>query len=491
MKSLFRKIFNSSTLLFWLVFGIIIIKLMILPFAQVVDADAVSRTFLSVAWKDNPVWIVSNVWAPFYFYMNGFFLSIVDSNVYTIPVVNIFFSAFTLIPFYYFVRREFNSIGAMYATIFLAISPVLFRISFMALSETPYLFFVILTLNLISKGIRKNFKIYYVLAGLCITIASGLRYESWIITFFLFCLLLLRRKWKEGFLFGFFAVIFPFIWIVQSWYFAGDPLISFKWAEDAYNTNAYSDTGSLLRRFWFFPFSWYIALGPVVAFLVMKYMIKGYNNKRIQALSLDWSYIFWAMLLIFEYNCFKGTLLIQHRFTGTLVLFSLPFAAGYFNEYSFLKIRLAIISGILVIGLSFVYNTDGIKPIPRLRDQSSQKISDIVRADLTNKSCLITDFIGWDNTYFIALNCGLNPANIIILPDDDNNLDSSSFTLIASAMRSHIDGVILFRNDSKLQKESIFKNDTLSFSFYMESLPAEKIYTDKKVTVLKWRKARL
>jgi len=484
-----RKIINNKTYLFWLALLLIVVKLALLPFAQVNDADAVSRTFLAVAWKENPVWIISNVWAPFYFYMNGFFLSFVDSYLYTIPVVNIFFSAFMLIPFYYFVKREFNSKGAIYTTFFLAISPVLFRISFMALSEIPYLFFLVLTLNLISKGSRQNSKILITLAGLSITIASGFRYESWIITFFLFAALLLKRKWKEGLLFGMVASVFPVLWLFTCWHTTGDPLISFKWAKEAYVNNGFSGMESLLRRFWFFPFSWYIALGPVVTFLVLKYIFRDFRNKQDRALSVDWSLIFWAMLMVFEYNCFKGALLLQHRFTGTLVLFSLPFAANYFNDFSFRKIRLAAISIVLVVGLSFVYNTDGIKPVPRLRDRSVQNISDIVHGNLTSTSCLITDFAGWDNTYFIALNCGINPKQIVMLPDNDSKVDSSSYAIIHATMAKFDKGLIIFRNGSKFSKEAVIEKDHLIFRFSIDdTLKTEKIYSDEKLAVMKWRR---
>lgn len=485
---MFRKVFNSSTFVFWLAFGVIVIKIILLPYAQTTDADAVSRTFLSVSWKNNPTWIITGMWAPFHFYFNGLFLGISENIVYTIPVVNIIFSAFTLLPFYYFTKREFNSNGAIVAAIFFAISPVLFRISFMALSEIPYLFFLAMTVNLISKGIRENKNIYIILAGFSITIASGFRYESWIITFLIFCLFLYGKKSKEGFTFAFVAAVFPVIWLIQSWYATGDPLISFKWAKDAYNNNGFAGIESLLRRLWFFPFSWFIALGPPIAFIVVKNIFKVYKSNRNRSFSIEWGLIFFAMLLVFEYNCFRGALLLHHRITGTLVLFSLPFIADYFKEINTAKIRFAVISSLLMIGLTFVYNTDAIKPLPRLKDQSANNISDIIRANITSVSCLIIDFIGWENTYYIALNSGINSGNIIILPNDENNNEFISSADISSAIDKYEKGIIIFHSDSKLFYKSAFKEGLLAFDFYPAIVIAEKIYSDKKCVILKWRK---
>src|SRR5438067_57105 len=121
----------------------LLVKLSLLPFAQQTDPDAVTRIFFSEAWKDHPSWIRSDVWGPFHFYLNGFFLMIWNNRIYAPAVLNLLLSVLTLIPFYFFTRREFNEDGAFAATVFLAVSPILFRNSFLALSETPSLFFIV------------------------------------------------------------------------------------------------------------------------------------------------------------------------------------------------------------------------------------------------------------------------------------------------------------------------------------------------------------
>ena len=156
--------------IYWIVIVIIIIKLLLLPFVQVCDSDAVSRVFYSISWLENPHWIMSYFWAPFHFYLIGFSLTLWRNTIYVPVIVNILLSGFTLIPFYYFTKREFNNNGAIIATIFLAISPILFRNSLMSLSETPYLFFIVVSMNFLSKGIRTNSNLFFLLYGFFITI---------------------------------------------------------------------------------------------------------------------------------------------------------------------------------------------------------------------------------------------------------------------------------------------------------------------------------
>src|SRR5205085_11515466 len=88
---------------------------------------------------------------------------------------------------------------------------------------------------------------------------------------------------------------------------------------------------SYLRRIWFFPFSWMIALGPPAAFVTMRELISSFKKKKE---NFVWAIPFGIVLLFFLFNAFMGILLMHHRFTGTLVILSLPYFASYFHEYS-------------------------------------------------------------------------------------------------------------------------------------------------------------
>ena len=174
---------KKTPYILWIVGISLLVKIIALPFAQTVDADAVSRVHLSMAWAQNPEWISTSVWAPLHFYLNGLALMIWDNIVYTPKILNIIIASVSILPFFYFTRREFNENGALIASIFFALSPILFRTSFMALSETPYVLAFLISLNLISKALRQNSTSTILWAGFFMTIAAGFRYEAWLLMF--------------------------------------------------------------------------------------------------------------------------------------------------------------------------------------------------------------------------------------------------------------------------------------------------------------------
>jgi len=469
----FNKTILSIAILFFAV------KLILLPFSQTVDADAVSRIFIAQDWKNNPHWIATSVWAPFHFYLNGFFLMIWDNIIYTPKLVNILFSTLTLFPFFFFAKREFNAQGAIIATIFFGICPILFRNSFMGLSETPYLFFLVVSLNLISKALRENSIKSIVLAGLAITISAGFRYEAWFILL-LISFLLLFVDWKKAFIFGVFAMIFPIVWIYSEWHVTGlfpfsiegNAGLKMSKGMNVAANNTHLDIESLLRRIWFFPFSWLIAVGIPVAYLLIKPLFADIFKKSTERLHKIWALLFVITLVFFIYNSIQGALLIQHRFIGTLVVFSLPFIAVYFDENRKNRIRKAIIFGALTVGLSFVYNTSGITPIPRLKDQQKAKFINEVNAVLKPNNVLIIDFVGWDYSYYYALRTDLKRSNIILV--EDAALSPPPIELIDKILSENKTVYILSNKESNLinnlQGKNLelitMKNQPKDFNFY-------------------------
>lgn len=475
----FIKVFHSIPKIYLLVFITLVVKLILLPFSQTINADAVSRVFSSLKWMENPTWTSSSVWAPFHFYIHGFGLMIWNNLIYTPKIITILFSVFTLLPFYFLTKREFNKSGALIGTIFLAISPILFHNSFLALSETPYLFFLALTLNLLSKGIKENSILLVLMAGLMLTVTSGIRYEAWIVTAILSLVLLLAKQWKYFFVFNFTAALFPVYWLLSNWLETGDPLFSihrsYHWSSEIMGNNDDLNFKSYLKRIWFFPFSWVIAIGVPTGYLVLKPILKSYSKKgknlRLILLSLP----FIVMFLFYQYNTFKGSLLLQHRYIGTLVILSLPFIAIYFKELTPKKIKQVWLFSLLTISLSFIYNTSHVKPLPRLKEQSSIEIIDVIKKYTNNNSSLIIDFIDWDKSYFIALQSEIKPKDMVIVEGAKNS--KIPMKSIDMKISKYFNGVILLKKNSELAS-------VLNLNEY--SLITGKIYENEELVLIKW-----
>ncbi len=397
-----------------------------LPYAQQIDSDGVSRILTSMEWARHPHWILTNVWAPFHYYINGLMLMLWNNPEYSPALLHVIISVGLLFPFYFFTRREFNANGALAATFFLAISPVLFRNSFLVLAEIPGLLFILMAMNWLSKGFNENKTIDFFLAGFFMTIASGFRYEAWLLAFLFGLAILTRKRWKQAVVFGLSAAIFPLIWMIQNHYATGDAFYSIsansRWTLDVMNINQNPGFEGYLRRIWFFPFSWLIALGPPVAWLVLKNLLVTPRKTGWRSGQSTWFAIFWIFFVVMLLNAVAGRLLLHHRFTGTLVILSLPFIADFFQEFKPLKIKQLFIFGGLTVGLSFVYNVGGIIPLPRLENQKIVKLAENVRENIRPNELCIVDFIGWQNTWFIGLKAASESHNLLMI---DSNVASA------------------------------------------------------------------
>jgi len=462
--------------------SLLLVKLILLPYAQNTDADAVCRIFNSIEWMRHPTWIMTSVWGPFHYYLIGVGLMVWNNQICSPVLINLILSSITLFPFYFFTRREFNEKGAFIATVFFAISPILFRNSFLALSETPYLFFVAMTMNFLSKAIKEERNHYFTLAGLFITIAAGFRYEAWLLALLFSAPILFSNRWKNIFLFESVALLFPIIWMIQNYVAKNNALYSFAWTANSAINNESMGLESYLRRIWFFPFSWMIALGPPVAFITIKEIVSCYKRKQFSRIS--WTIPLLIILLFFFVNAYKGVLLLQHRFTGTLVILSLPFFALYFTEQSLNKIRQAWIFGILTVGLSFVWNTTSVTPLPRLKNRNAEKVTQLIKNEINNSSGLIIDFWEWDNTYYIALQSGLPSSNMMIVEGAKNSPVPEDG--ITKVLKEHPEGIIVLRKDSKLFHETKLSGNSLAFNWINTPLPVKNIFENNEVVVLKY-----
>lgn len=477
MKSFNRL--QSIPKIYLLVFTTLVIKLILLPYSQTINADAVSRIFASQKWMENPEWTTSSIWAPFHFYIHGFALMVWNNTIYTPKIITIIFAVCTLIPFYYLTKREFNKSGAFIASILLAICPILFHNSFLALSETPYLFFLTFSLNTLSKGVREKSIPYLLISGLIMSIASGIRYEAWVMTAILSFVLLVSKNWKDIFFFNFTASLFPIYWLLSNYLETGNPLFSiqgtYNWNFEIMGNNENLEFKDYLKRIWFFPFSWVIAIGIPTGFIILKTIFKSYSKKALNSNFILLSLPFFIMLLFYQYNTFKGALLLQHRYIGTLVVLSLPFIAIYFKEFSIKKVKQAFLFSAITISLSFIYNTSHVKPLPRLGEQSSVTIIEKIKTNTNSNSSLIIDFIGWDKSYFIALQSQLDKNDIVIIEGAKHSKIPKNNVL--QKLNNYSNGLILLKRNSELQK---------FINLPKINITTKEIYKDEEVSVIKW-----
>ncbi len=452
IKSPFRKLLLLSVLLF-------IIKLLLLPYVHAVDADGVSRIYISQSWLENPEWIKSGNWGPIYFYLMGSALMVYNNPFYTPLIVNIVFSIATLFPLYFLFKRIYNESTALILCFLFSLSPIIFRLSLLALAETPYLFFVSLSVYLVYKGLKEEKISYVFFGGIMSSIAGGFRYESWILSTLLALLILIKYSKKNFFVFSITAFAFPCIWLISNYMASDNFLNSFNWVVDATVTNKVDSLESLLRRIWFYPLSLIFAFGPIAFFYLIKAIKTAYKDSTSRKVIITYGIIFFIVLIIFLFNTIRGSLLLQHRFTITLYLLSLPLLGYYFTELSRKKINLVFLFAFTGFALSYAYSSKGTRPIPRLLNKDAIEINNIVRLNSNKNSGLILDFWNWENTFCIAFMSDISRSNVTFL-DQNNDLNK---ILVESKriITNYHEGYILICNKSRFNNELEIQNDTL------------------------------
>lgn len=485
----------------------LIARLAFLPFSHVVDPDVLSRIYISWEWLQKPHLINTAVWPPLHFYIMSFFLWIFPFDVLTPKLLHIAFTVAITIPLYFFIKNEFNEKGAFWATLFFQLSPIVFRNSFHALAEAPFIFFVACSLYFISE-LFKNNENYKdaVWAGIFLTIACGIRYEGWVFIGFLGLIVWIRSGFKNAFIFGIFSMIFPLYWMIGNYIAKDDPLYSIN-AANYWNTvmegvNEQVSDLDIRMRILFFPFSVFLFLTPLLSIISVVTFIYALKNNLFKFKHLLWFIPFMGIMIMYIQKTYNGSLLMHHRYSAIPLLFIVPYLSYYFSD----KIKLAknlknIVATLIIvtaIPLSFylhflpfeklfffspktekaiaqILNSNYLQTeaVPHLYDNNAHQINTILKSELKPTDGLILDFCGWEASFFLALDANL-PFNQILLMEGAKNGINTTEQLF-DFINEYPEGVILIQNESRIDGlVNIYGN-------CLQSLDASKQVCIKKI----------
>ena len=467
-----------------IVFSIIlfIIKLIILPFIHEIDADGVSRVYLSLQFANNPFIINTGNWPPIFFYIMGVALKVYDNQFVTPVLVNILFSVFLLFPLFNLLKRYFGDKISFLLCVFFSFSPVVFRMSMLAMSEIPYLFFVILSVSILLKGLSKSKASLIFLAGLLMSIAGGIRYESWILGGFVVIVLAYFKTKKEAVFFALTFVLIPTYWILSSFIYTNEALNSFNWAINISDKESINSIDSLLRRIWWYPLSLMFAFGPIAFF----YFIKELKNYKSNKISFTLFLIFITFFGVWIINSLRGSLLLQHRFSITLFLLSFPLIGFYFKRNQNKIVLKTLIFSLSAFLFAFLYNSKGARPIPRLLTKDAQEVSSIINNNINSNSGFICDFWNWETTYYLPFATGLT-RNKIKLIDSDGQIDHIK-EQVTTITNKNNNGVILINENNSFYKIFIKQVNKHLYDSKKEKLALEKIFENDLIICFKYKK---
>lgn len=418
--------------------GILIVKLLLWPWAEITDADAVSRIIyaydLAAGWH----FVSDTIWPPAHFYFLALGAEIAE-NPHVLSIgMHIMVSWGGFFTMYAWLKQWNASQQALFTSIIFSLSPLVLRLGNSPMAESFLIALLPAVFYYLSK---KNWTSYDVLkAGLIMTATCAFRYEAWLIGLLIGIWLLLEKRFKDFLFFGAATSLFPIFWMLVQWQTTGDFLYGIHgndvWTHQYMGMKFESDPEILARRFLFFPFSWFISIGPVAVYLWWK--AKGTFSGSERHLAI----VAGAYLLIEIYQSVVGNLMSHHRLTVVLLILSMPFLARI--HWNLQKVALSVC---LTIGLSLLYPMEGIGPIPRMKYREVVAMNEEMRNNNDRGDKVVIDFIGWDNTYYTLL--AQFRHNSVVMSDAMS--DADKLGLIESLVKTG-DYLLVTRIDSPLIK---------------------------------------
>lgn len=463
--------------LFILVLVSFLLHLAFLPFSQTIDADAVSRSFIAARWLDHPKFFANGVWPPLLHYLNVIFLFISGSDVWGPKILNLIFVVGTIIPMYNFIKREFNEEGAILGILIYQCSPVVFNVSLQALSAIPFIFFMALGLNELSKSIRnEHYRKPALLAGIFFTIACGIRYEGWILISIYTLVVMLFKKWKVLLYFFPVALIFPVFWMLGNYIEYGDMFYGLTWS-NSWNlviegTNDQLTMKNMHLRMLFFPITLFFQLNPVISLIIIIAVGYLFYKQKMSVNHINWLLPFLTIFCFYIYNTMIGTQLMHSRYAVNLVFLLSPYISLIFDFSINRKLinRLLTIIVIVHIPLSFYFNYQvagksfKVEPIPRLPDPEISNIEHIIKPLSNKDKGLIIDFLGWEESFYLALRAKgyhMENGNICIINGAANS--NINFGDVRTILNRYNKGIIIVKKGSRFNRGLIENKPILYF----------------------------
>ncbi len=449
-----------------LIFAIaLLVRLAVLPFATFDSGDSASRVWIAWRWMDHPTLITSGVWGPLHFYLIGLALLVWPDPVWAPDVLSVLLGALAAVVVYFLALEIFRARRAALVTgLAFAFYPTAVAVSLFALSEPPFILFLGLGLLFIVRATRPGGTVRdALLAGIAIGLASMLRFESWFILPFLALAVVRRPKLLIAFLVP--ALIHPAIWMIGNAITYHDPLYNFVWASNWERNDMGQgklvSISSALSRLWGFIHTTQNGLGPPLTLLVIAGVVWCVWRRRKEAIWLVPPLVLLAMLVA---AAGRGSLVVKWEYTSTLGLMLIPFAACILEAIGieawprrrFVAATVGLVAAILLFTVEPIWQavphggallSRMIPAFPNIRE-AREVLALVQRGRSSGHDALLSDFYGWQPTYYVGLYTKLYPARISIVngaPNDPPDLES-----VAGFLGTYRQGVLIARDQGKL-----------------------------------------
>ena len=484
--SLFQKPNRNDALL--IAAAALLVRLFMLPWAQTVQADAVSRIHIALEWLRDPHWITHGYWGPLHHYLNALFMLIFPGKALGPQVLNILAASLTAIPLYGFTLTVFGSRrGAVFAALIYVFCPIALWTSLQALSEVSYGLF--LASALFALSINQDQPRAWrsaAIAGLLMTFAAATRYEAWVLIAALSLVALLLHGWRVALVFWACAMLFPSVWMIGNQLEFGDALYSVnqndEWNMGKEGINDDVNKAMRIQRVVFFPLSFTLNSSPLCALLLGIGLVVAAIKRRLTKSQWIWLIPFVIMAIIFQKKAWEGSLMLHHRFVVTWLILLLPFVALVFTGLRWKAIQRVLmpLGFIATLPCAYLFGKldfakmlgdrslsramDGLvlghyremQVVPRLYGNEAEGLLTVINAQTRAGDGLILDFHGWDESYYILLHA-LPNTMVVGGAKHEGFKPEEAQELLAT----HRQGVMVFSRTGMLQHKVDWRGEVM------------------------------
>lgn len=300
------------------------------------ELEAYSRLNITLDWIYNrSVFPDLNYSTLYFYYLRILFLF--SDNIMFLRLTTMCFGVGLLLVFYKFAEIVFSKNNALFSSLIVAFLPLCVNLSVVTLPMVIYVFLMLCALYLFHVAFNlstRRKQQYFIYSGLFFTIASGFRFEGFVVIFFVVLFLLFRRP-RHFHYFIPVSLIFPLAYVFVS-YTQTKHLLAAS-ATSISQVSVIMLQFSPLQRVLTYICTISNILTPYMAFLAVLGMVLAFFFCLRARLIL---FILFGYNSIFLFKSYNASFLpYLERYFLLNVLLLIPFAV-YFCEYVYAKIKL-------------------------------------------------------------------------------------------------------------------------------------------------------
>src|SRR5215470_5661800 len=208
----------------------LLLRVGLLLVSSEIPGDGPSRAFLAYKWSKAPYFVTHGTWLPSYLYLPGLFYFVVNDPLFSTRIFNLILGSLTIPLYYFLIRRIYDRLVALLASLLLAVFPLHVGLSVSSLAEISFLFATIASMVLLT-GTNEGQKGWarLGLSFFCLSWAQMTRYEAWWVTpaFALYCWSKTQRVGR-AILTLFIFLLVPGAWMLGNYLYTGHALLALQ-----------------------------------------------------------------------------------------------------------------------------------------------------------------------------------------------------------------------------------------------------------------------